>query len=245
MNSLLVLAAATARELSCLRQRLRDERSGESSSCLLVQGNLGGTPVALLETGVGGKRLADRLEEAVERFDCGRILLIGICGGIDPALKTGQSVIPGWVSDLSGDLRIPVSPRAWPEIAGFQKDSQVMIGLGGDIVSASRMLSAEEKQRLHTLRPGACAVDLESLAFSRCCQGHGIPWAVLKTVADPAGMELLTAREMALLRLPGDHASDIAVSDRFPPFQQAVEKAIKNNTRTVLSLFGEAYQAPL
>jgi hypothetical protein len=44
---------------------------------------------------------------------------------------------------------------------------------------------------------------------------------------------------MALLRLPGDLPPEAEVSERFYPFQNAVEEAIENNTRAVLSLFGE------
>ncbi len=238
MNPILVLAAATARELSRLRGCLSDERPTESSASFLIQGHLGGSSIGLVETGIGRKRLADRLDEAVDRFHCGRILLVGICGGIDPTLKTGQSVIPGWVSDPTGDLRIPIPWDAWPELARLQRNSQDSIGIGGDLVSATRMLSAEEKQKLHALRPGVHAVDLESLAFGRFCQGQGLPWAVLKTIADPAGMELPGARGIALLRLPGDLPPEAKVSDRFYPFQNAVEEAIENNTRAVLSLFG-------
>ncbi len=227
MNPFAVLAAATARELSRLR------------------GCLGGSPIGLVETGIGGKHLADRLDEAIDLFHCDRILLVGICGGIDPALKTGQNVIPGWVSDPTGDLRISVPWDAWPELARLQQDSQDGIGIGGDLASAARMFSAEEKQRLHALRPGVHAVDLESLAFARFCQGRGLPWAVLKTIADPMGMELPIAREMALLRLPGDLSPEAEVSDRFYPFQNAVEEAIENNARAVLSLFGETRQGNL
>jgi len=238
MNPILVLAAATARELSRLRGCLSDERPFEPSVSFLIQGSLGGSPIGLVETGIGGKRLADRLDESVDRFHCGRILLLGICGGIDPNLKTSQSIVPGWVSDPTGDLRLPVPSDAWPELARLQKDSQDSIEIGGDLASATRMLSAEEKQKLHALRPGVHAVDLESLPFGRFCQGRGIPWAVLKTIADPAGMELPGTREMALLRLPGDLPPEAKVSDRFYPFQNAVEEAIENNTRAVLSLFG-------
>ncbi len=238
MNPIPVLAAATVRELSRLRGCLSGEQITESFASFGVQGNLGGSPIGLVETGIGGKHLADRLDEAVDRFHCGRILLIGICGGIDPALKTGQSVIPGWVSDLTGDLRIPILSDAWPELARLQENASDFVKIGGDLVSATRMLSKEEKQRLHALRPGVHAVDLESLAFGRFCQGRGLLWAVLKTVADPAGMELPPAREMALLRLPGDLSPETEVSDRFYPFQNAVEEAIENNTRAVLSLFG-------
>ena len=63
--------------------------------------------------------------------------------------------------------------------------------------------------------------DLEALEFAKVATQHGITWAVLKTVADPFDFDL--PAEAGLLK-------------GLPSFTQAVQSAVRENTRLVREL---------
>ena len=63
---------------------------------------------------------------------------------------------------------------------------------GGQIVA-----TAEAKAALHALT-GAIAIDLESAAVARVARQHGLPFAVLRVICDPASRDLPRAALVAL-----------------------------------------------
>jgi adenosylhomocysteine nucleosidase len=65
--------------------------------------------------------------------------------------------------------------------------------LGGDTIA----VTAAEKHHLWTTT-GAAAIDLESGAVARAAAAHGLPFAVLRAVCDPAGRNLPPAALTAL-----------------------------------------------
>jgi len=59
------------------------------------------------------------------------------------------------------------------------------------------LATSAAKAALHA-RTGAAAVDLESAAVARAAARHGLPFAVLRAVCDPAGRDLPRAALIAL-----------------------------------------------
>jgi adenosylhomocysteine nucleosidase len=107
------------------------------------------------------------------------LVSLGIAGGLDPVLKPGAVVIgdgvrgPGWseACDASWVERLrSLLPRC----------------SSGWIWAAETAASTvSDKQRLYQ-DSGAVAVDLESGAVARVAAERGLPFAIIRTVADPA-----------------------------------------------------------
>jgi hopanoid-associated phosphorylase len=108
------------------------------------------------------------------------LVSLGIAGGLDPTLAPGDLVIGsgvevgGTIIACDGDWTRRLLAQLPHALSGLV--------YGGDVVAAN----AADKRRLHD-SAGAVAVDLESGAVAQACAERGKPFAVIRTIADPAG----------------------------------------------------------
>ena len=107
------------------------------------------------------------------------LLSFGLAGGLDPALAPGAIVVPRAV--LAGGRRYPCDPVLLDALGGASVETL----LGGAAVAAT----VAQKVQLRAAS-GAAAVDLESGALAEVAARHGLPFAALRAVCDPAGRDL-------------------------------------------------------
>ena len=112
-----------------------------------------------------GPRLVDR---ALERKpDVDRILSVGFCGALDPALRIGDIVVSG-------------------EVPKGLKASFVQ----GDVISVDRVaITAREKCDLRAAT-GAAVVEMESAAVAKKAREWDVPFGCVRVVSDAAGEDL-------------------------------------------------------
>jgi adenosylhomocysteine nucleosidase len=115
------------------------------------------------------------------------LISFGLAGGLDPALRAGTVIVPSAIID--GHHRYPTDPSLSQLLGGATRHSM--------LATETPVASAAEKQRLHG-ETGAAAIDLESGAVARAAAAHGIPFAVLRVVCDPAQRSLPPAALAAL-----------------------------------------------
>ena len=115
------------------------------------------------------------------------LVSFGLAGGLDPALAPGAILVPPVVL-LETDCW-NADPALMAQLGG--PSSGTLYG-GGHIVA-----TAAAKAALHA-RTGAVAVDLESAAVAQVARRHGLPFAALRAVCDPASRDLPQAAVMAL-----------------------------------------------
>jgi adenosylhomocysteine nucleosidase len=115
------------------------------------------------------------------------LVSFGLCGGLDPRLGPGAIVVPRRV--LSGNDAFPCSVALGAALGGMTHEAL----LAADAV----IPSARAKWTLFQ-STGAAAVDLESGAVARVAARHGLPFAVLRAVCDPASLDLPPAALLAL-----------------------------------------------
>jgi adenosylhomocysteine nucleosidase len=114
-------------------------------------------------------------------------LSFGLAGGLDPALRPGTIVIPRAV--LGHGERFVADAGMIEALAGA--NAECVLG------AAEPVSDAVAKRRLWE-NTGASAVDLESGAVARVSRQHGLPFAVLRAVCDPAERKLPPAALIAL-----------------------------------------------
>ncbi len=137
-----------------------------------------GSGVVTLAGGGDPARLALLLQGALSR-GARAVISFGIAGGLSPNVRPGAVLLARSVDD--GDTRF-LADAAWLErlasalpqatIEDLAGVDRVVVGTGG-------------KQALHRAT-GAAAVDMESHIAARLAAQHGVPFAALRVVADPA-----------------------------------------------------------
>ena len=141
-----------------------------------------GPGVTTLSCGGRSGQLREELERAMAQGADG-IISIGIAGGLAPSLKSGDCVIASEI--VSNGERIPTD-ASWT--------ARLVARLPGALVapiasSDGIVLGRTSKAELFRVR-GAYAVDMESYVAAEFAASRRIPFAALRTIADPAGSEL-------------------------------------------------------
>ena len=133
-------------------------------------------------TAAGAARAAEALVPNVSA-----LISFGLAGGLDPALPPGALLVPSLV--LADGEQWATDPALCTRLCGPTPGA-----LFGD---GAILATAAAKAAMHA-RTGAAAVDLESAAVARAAARHGLPFAVLRAVCDPAMRDLPRAALIAL-----------------------------------------------
>jgi adenosylhomocysteine nucleosidase len=140
------------------------------------------------------------VEVAAQRAKC--LVSFGVAGGLAPHLRPGDVVLSG---DVIGDA------CRWRSNQQFHRtisDLARRIGAAeGPVLGARDVLASEAAKARAWRETGALAVDLESAIVARIAESVGIPFLVLRTIADPASRALPPA---ALIPLAADGTPSVA-----------------------------------
>ena len=147
-------------------------------------------------------RTALLLDAASRRARC--FISFGIAGGLAPHLKPGDVILSGEV--VGEDRRWCSDPRFADQLGELARE----IGaLRGPVFGARSILATESDKARAWRDTGALSVDLESAAVAHAAEIAGIPFVVLRTIADPATREMPPAAMIPLS--PGGRPSFLRV----------------------------------
>jgi adenosylhomocysteine nucleosidase len=151
---------------------------------------VGGAGVTVIVGGGRADRLFQQLEGALQRGAAG-VMSFGLCGGLDPSLQTADLVVGSGV--IGADERLTADP-AWSDaLAGALAGT-----VRADIAGSQAMVALPADKAALRRRTGAAAVDMESHLVARLAHRHGVPFAVLRAVSDPAHRALPIAAQAGL-----------------------------------------------
>lgn len=135
--------------------------------------------LGLVEIGGGLPAGAEAAAERLVARGAAGLVSFGLAGGLDPALRAGDLVVPAMVVEDGHSYAADL------ELAARFGGVMQMRALAGRTVLAD--IAAKRAARDAT---GAAIVDLESGAVARVAARHGLPFAVVRAVCDPAGRAL-------------------------------------------------------
>ncbi len=148
--------------------------------------------------GGAGARLTAALERAVA--DGARaIISFGIAGGLDPSLAAGTCIVGA--AATVGVARWPTDPGWTAKLVAALPDAIL-----ADVAGVDHPVASIAHKRLLRAAGGAAALDMESHRAARVATAHGLPFAILRIVCDPAGRALPPA---ALVGMRRDGTSDV------------------------------------
>ena len=151
-----------------------------------------GVEVPGVEIIVGGgdhRRLEALIEERAA--DVTGIVSMGIAGGLEPGLRTGQWVVANAVLDHGNILP---TQAAWTQRLKAQLPGAVEgVFLGTDAMVAETAQKAELRRTTE-----AIAVDMESHVAARVAARHRLPFAAARVICDPADRSLPPAARVGM-----------------------------------------------
>lgn len=142
---------------------------------------------------VGGKpeQRTAAIAEAIESGATG-LISFGIAGGLDPKLIPGTMLLPETVHTDRGETF--VADDKWRR----RLQTHIPGAISGAIYGGEAVVSRVADKRALFGRTKALAVDLESGLVARAATAAGIPFVVLRSVADPAHRNLPRAAALGL-----------------------------------------------
>jgi adenosylhomocysteine nucleosidase len=157
-------------------------------------GRLGGSDVTAIHTGMGPALTRDVLSELLDESHPGhrpidQVMSVGICGGLDPAVKVGTLVIPKTVIEHATRVAYAHRPPGPFDVRGTL------------MTMAEAVLDHDLSQQF--LAEGSLAVDMESAAVAEVCQARQVPWAIYRCIGDRWCDGLLDERVLAATNQDG------------------------------------------
>jgi len=121
------------------------------------------------------------------------IVSFGIAGGLAPELAPGALILASAVLCADGS-RLETSPR-WRD-----RVRRHIPAVAGDVAGSGAVIATAAEKAALRRRTGAVATDLESAVVAGAARGTGLPFIILRAVADSAERDLPLA---ALIPLTG------------------------------------------
>jgi hopanoid-associated phosphorylase len=176
------------------------------------------------------RRLADR-----DAPGCRAVLSFGLAGGLDPNLAPGDVIVASAI--VSGGERWPAHPAVAESLAASLSAGGVRARLAEIAGVDAPVLTASAKATIR-LATGAAAVDMESHVASAFAARHGLIFAALRIICDPASRTLPPIVANALRSDGGvDHFAMLASLLR-QPTQLAALTRIAGEARTSFRALG-------
>jgi adenosylhomocysteine nucleosidase len=174
------------------------------------------------------------VETVASRTDC--LVSFGIAGGLAPELQSGTVIVSGQVVSELGRWGVDSYYRS--------RLSQLARAIGaveGSTFGASSILATQTEKRRVWKATGALAVDLESDIVAQIATSLGIPFIVLRTIADTVRRDLPPAALIPLALDGTPHFRRVVGALLRRPFQLPELARLAQETRTALSaLIGPA-----
>ncbi len=193
--AMLLVAAALEEELKTGMALCREIEKIDCKRIHLWHAIRGDKKILFLKTGVGPKRSAKNLAEALKVTRPFRILVIGYAGALDPELKLGDLVAvkkalavslnkdrPQWEdAGLSGTFELVDGEALAQSAKSVELDACV-----GNALTSSHVLGSPAHKLLLWEKFRSSIVDMETAALAEIANSKSIPISCVRAVSDEA-----------------------------------------------------------
>ncbi len=197
-------------EVAILKAKLTDAQSVEHAGYTFHQGQLDGSDVVIVQSGIGKVAAALATAVLIDRFHVDYVVNTGSAGGFDAQLKVGDIVVSSEVRYHDVDLtafgyevgQLPANPAAFiPHDAlvlaakeGITQLSQAgennIQAITGLITTGDTFMTKEEDvAKARANFPNMAAVEMEGAAIAQTCLQLRTPFVVIRSLSDIAGKE--------------------------------------------------------
>jgi len=190
----MAIITACAHEATRVRRCVHVQGHTTGTAGLLWQGTLYGQEVLLLQCGMGAERAAPAVLWLAQHYRLAGVLSVGFAGGLQADLARGDAVLVTNIlasCALSGRAdriaEIGLRPDArLAHIAAMAVAQAGVVSYTGALLSTPAVLATALAKRDMGRQSGALAVDMESYSVGQAALQSHLPFAVLRTIFDPA-----------------------------------------------------------
>jgi adenosylhomocysteine nucleosidase len=201
-------------EVAILKAKLTNSTTTEHAGYTFYQGQLNGSDVVIVQSGIGKVAAALATAILIDKFQPDYIVNTGSAGGFEQSLKVGDIVISTEVRYHDVDVtafgyeigQLPGNPAAYipnPTLvsaaqAGVAKLENIQTLLGLITTGDTFMTTDEDIAKARANFPSMAAVEMEGAAIAHTCHQFNIPFVVIRSMSDIAGKESPTSFEAYL-----------------------------------------------
>lgn len=201
----LALVGAMDQEIERILQSMTARQPIELAGFMFYQGKLFGQDVVLLKSGIGKVNAAIGTTLLIDRFKPQCIINTGSAGGFDPALRVGDIVISSEV--VHHDVDICVLGFARGQVADMPltySSDPVLVRIAEQCIEALQGIAAVhgligtgdafmsdplQVARVKADFPQIKAVEMEAAAIAQTCHRFGLPFIIIRSLSDIAGVD--------------------------------------------------------
>ncbi len=197
------IIGALEQEVATLKNLMEVNNIVKKAGRNFYEGTLEGTPVVVVQCGIGKVNAAICVQILADLFNVTNIINTGVAGSLNPALNIGDILIsekalqhdmdstplgfePGQIPDI--DVTAFPADKTMLETAvcacrRVNPDINVLTGL---VVSGDQFISSKEaKDRLVSVFHGDCA-EMEGASVAQAAYLNGLPFIVIRAISDKA-----------------------------------------------------------
>ena len=127
---------ARPEESGAFRRKLRDLSKGKCGALHAWRGSIGKTAVTVIHTGIGPVAAERALRELLAREKPRRVISAGFAGGLDPALRPGDTLAADFPTPLIFSKAVPLETPA-EKIAAFRETGARIVDMETDVIGAA------------------------------------------------------------------------------------------------------------
>ncbi len=167
------------------------------------------------------------------------VLIVGLCGGLDPSLGAGDLILAREAIDERGEGLQPPATTLASARRALRNEGPAFVC--SRLVTVREPVATIEAKRDLWNAHGAAGADMETAAFARVAAEHGVAWMALRAVIDPARMALPHSLrawrgeedERAIVRGIALHPRDWIASGRLALALRPALRALRTGTGIV------------
>jgi len=214
-------------EVAILKSKLINSQITEHAGYTFYQGELDGSDVVIVQSGIGKVAAALATAILIDKFQPDYVVNTGSAGGFEQSLKVGDIVISSEVRYHDVDVtafgyeigQLPANPAAYiphPDLVAAAQTGidaldniKTLVGL---ITTGDTFMTADaDIAKARANFPTMAAVEMEGAAIAHTCHQFNVPFVVIRSMSDIAGKESPTSFE-AYLETASVNSSQLVIN---------------------------------
>lgn len=196
-------------EVAILKEKLSNCETITHAGYNFYQGQIDNNDVVIVQSGIGKVAAALATAILIDKFQPDYVVNTGSAGGFDPSLKVGDIVVSSEIRYHDVDVtafgyeigQLPSNPAAFiphhtlvsAAQIGIEKLTNINAILGLITTGDTFMTKADDIAKARANFPTMAAVEMEGAAIAHTCHQFNVPFVIVRSLSDIAGIESPTS----------------------------------------------------